>query len=125
MSEDRVLWWDRAGQPIADVLEWAKLLEDPGYRFVALDVDDGDESCRVSTIWEGLDATFGRLGVPSIFRTAYLVGDKVVEEFQWPDEDTALEGHRIMCLEFLQREPRPEDGHLIAAIEAYRHADPS
>jgi hypothetical protein len=111
------LFWDRAGHPIEDTLEWAKLYEDAGYRFVALDVEGDD---RVSTIWEGVDGSHGRLPAPMIFRTAYFVGDEIVDEFSWPSEDSALIGHSAMCFQLLGRLPRPEDGHLQAAIENHK-----
>jgi hypothetical protein len=57
-------YFDRAGRPIS-LAVWAWLLERPDYRRVAL---DGVGPCHVSTVWLGIDHSFGQ-GPPVIFET--------------------------------------------------------
>lgn len=60
-------YFDRQGRQLRDVLEWAKLLESPGYKRIALTTLRG---IRVSTIWTGLDAGWAEDGAPTqIFET--------------------------------------------------------
>lgn len=117
------LYWDRANHPIADVLEWARLFEDPGYRYVALDIE-GHRS--VSTIWQGLNIGFAMLAVTDetafIFETAYFVEHEMRDSYPAHSEEGALALHTMLCEELLGRPPRPEDGHLQAAIERDRRA---
>src|SRR5262245_17445389 len=56
--------WDRQGNPL-DLMEWARLMEDPEYRRIA-DTTIGDY--WISTVWLGIDHGFG-MGVPIIFET--------------------------------------------------------
>lgn len=112
-------YWDRAGTYMDDVLEWARLYEDPGYRFVALDVD-GDT--RVSTIWQGLNLqpTFIEDAIPLIFETMVFHGENEVARMFWPTEESALAGHNQTCRRFLRRRARPQDGYLNRAIEGQK-----
>lgn len=55
------LCYDRSGQPIT-LWEWADQMEDPDLKRVALDCLDG--AADVSTVWLGLDHSFGH-GTPS------------------------------------------------------------
>lgn len=113
------MFWDRANHPIHDVIEWAKLFEDAGYRLVALDIE-GD--VRISTIWQGINLypTFLPDAVPSIFETMAFRHDDALERMFWPSEWSALEGHSMLCQAMLGRPARPEDGHLARAIEGQK-----
>ena len=66
MSDDLILFWDRQGQPITDVLRWGELYEDPEYRFLRrTPVGNGE----VITAWLGIDQGYGEEGPPLIFGT--------------------------------------------------------
>lgn len=113
------LFWDRQNKPIEDTLVWARLYEDTAYRVVAVD-SDGPTSPMVSTIWEGLDRahTLGQDGSTAmIFETALLVDGRISEAWLSHTEEDALWNHRQACLDYLGREPRPEDGHLQTIID--------
>lgn len=64
-------YYDKFGQPIEDVLDWGKLFEDWEYRRI------GStrlwHGARVSTVWLGLDHSFGD-GPPLIFETMIFGG---------------------------------------------------
>lgn len=115
------LFWSRANEPIEDTLEWARKFEDPAYRFVALDVEDG---WTVSTIWQGLDLAHSLRpdrDTVMIFETALFGPDEVGEDrWFWHSEEEALAGHDWVCAQNLNRPARPEDGHLATAIAGYR-----
>lgn len=71
-----VIFYDRDGAPLA-VLEWARLYEDDSYRRVRGSLvtsgADPSQTFLVSTIWEGIDSSFGYVpGVPMIFETRVL-----------------------------------------------------
>lgn len=117
------LFWDRQNQPIEDTIEWARKYEDDAYRIVAVD-SDGPTSPMISTIWEGLDRGHylhqdGSTAL--IFETARVVDGDVVEAWLSHTEEDALHNHRQACIDFLGREPRPEDGHVQTIIERSKH----
>lgn len=69
-------WYDREGNPIPDLLTWGRMLEDREYQRVAsTKLDNGK---WVSTVWLGLDHSFGFGDGPLIFET--MVFDKNGEE---------------------------------------------
>lgn len=85
-------WYDRKGQPIADLLTWARMLEDEGQRQVAYDrVDD----VGVSTIWLGLDhgdrSTADHR--PIIFETMVFGGERDRTCWRYATEEEAVTGH--------------------------------
>jgi hypothetical protein len=113
------LFWDRQNKPIEDTIEWAKKFEDLTYRLVAVDVDNPGAP-MVSTIWNGMDQAFDPFGTDEtalIFETAYIVDGELRDKFASHSEEGALEMHRMVCLELLGREPRPEDGHVQTIID--------
>lgn len=68
------MFFDREGNPIDEVIEWAKKFEDPEYRIIAVDQDEPG-SPMVSTIWQGMDlARNFRADIPPmIYETALLL----------------------------------------------------
>ena len=117
-------FWSRDGEPM-ELTEWARAYEKVENRTVALDIDEPDK--MVSTIWEGMNSPLVLIHdhtVPeephSIFETAYLVNGEIVDKFRWASLEGALEGHRMVCIELLGREPRPEDGWVEKRIAADR-----
>lgn len=113
------LFWDRQNKPIENVIDWAKKYEDVAYRIIAVDMD-GPDKPMVSTIWEGMDRSFA---IPPtddtalIFETAVVIDGRVIDAFLAHSEEGAREMHRMVCIEILNREPRPEDGHVQTIIE--------
>ena len=63
-----ILYYDRKGKPINDVLEWGRLLEDFKYKIVKQEyLSDGK---WISTVWLGLDHGFlPNHNKPLIFET--------------------------------------------------------
>jgi hypothetical protein len=62
---DRARWYDKEGQPIKDLVAWAKLLDDKEYSRVGLFERPW---VKVSTVWLGLNHNWGK-GDPLIFET--------------------------------------------------------
>lgn len=84
------MYYDRNGNPLNDVLDWAQLKEDMDYCQVAL-----DEVCghRVSTIWRGLDMTYGPGGPPLIFESMVFGPSANDYTNRYPTLAEALAGH--------------------------------
>jgi hypothetical protein len=81
--------FDRDGKPIS-LSNWTAKLENDHYRQVAW-TEVGDY--RVSTIWLGLDYSFGGNN-PLIFETVVFDGySKNIFQFRHSTEEEALEGH--------------------------------
>lgn len=90
MVSDGPRFFDRQGRRI-DYREAVRLLEDVDYRRVAWDAV-GD--LEVSTVWLGLDHSFG-LGPPLIFETMiFEAGPLNTECRRYGSEAAALAGHR-------------------------------
>lgn len=83
------MYYDRSGQPIG-MMEWATEME--GNRRVAADEVDG---VRVSTVWLGLDHSFGG-GCPLIFETMVFGGPLDMEQDRYSTEAEAIAGHVSM-----------------------------
>lgn len=116
-------YWKRDGTWTEDTIEWAKLYEDPAYRVVAFDGDEGGLS--VSTIWMGISS--GSLGSEEfpvhVYETARLnKNGNVVNFTRTSSEAEAMEMHREYCLKTLKREPRPEDGHVQVIVDRMKKA---
>jgi hypothetical protein len=96
------LWLDRQGEPIPMLVSEA-LLTDDDYRVVKQDVFVvDDQPVMVSTVWLGLDMSFGLGGPPKIFETMIFSADAksvLLNEMQWrwSTEEEALEGHAEAC----------------------------
>lgn len=76
-----VEWYDRHGIPIYDTAEVERLLRDMSYKRVArskvISAADPSKSFDVSTVWLGLDHSFGE-GIPLIFETkVFAEGDSM------------------------------------------------
>lgn len=96
---DEPLFYDRKGEPILDVNEWARLNEDPDYHFVRRDLI-GDR--WVITIWIGLDHLTGEAEKPHIFTSGVFVAQdrrdpgaigQMLEEHSYATEEEAIAGH--------------------------------
>jgi hypothetical protein len=80
-------YYDFDGEPITH-LQWTELFS--GDRMVAFtEVDDWS----VSTIWLGLDHSFGLGGSPLIFETMIFGGPCDGEQWRYPNRHAALAGH--------------------------------
>lgn len=87
-------YYDKAGNPITDVLVWGRLFEDMDYRRIGQDVVImGDEPVNVSTVWLGIEHSWGR-GRPVIFETMVFGGPYDQEQMRYCTEAEAEQGHR-------------------------------
>jgi hypothetical protein len=108
-------YYNKQGLLLPNAVIWARLIEDPAYCNIAVDVE---QNFMVSTVWEGHE----RQGEgPGIFETAILRDGVVVQRFRWRDLDSAEKGHAEIVRKSLLREPRPEDLYLEKIIEAERN----
>jgi hypothetical protein len=110
-------FFDRKGEPMEDVLAWARAYEDTLYRLVAV---DHTETRMVSTIWEGFDTSVVLLDMPVpgfIFETALMENGSIVDKQRWATEEEALEGHATACRVWLGRDPQQGDIELIIEAE--------
>lgn len=73
-------YYDKFGEPIEDVLTWAKLFEDLAYK--RIEITRLWHGGRVSTVWLGIDHSFDD-GSPLIFETMVFGGR------DWGDLDCA------------------------------------
>ena len=103
MSTGRIPYYDRKGRPM-DLMEWARLSEDPDYRIVAQHWVRG---WMVSTVWLGIDHGFATMfsggpHIPVIFETMIfapgdvrLAEDDELDQYQerYATEEAALAGH--------------------------------
>lgn len=94
--------FDRDGEPIT-AGQWVALFEDKSYQLVEQTEVGG---LFVSTVWLGLDHSFGRGDRPVLFETMVFDehgaegkrGDEVVDGcWRYSTEDEALTGHRAVC----------------------------
>lgn len=96
----RHLYYDRQGQPIT-LHEWAAKMNDDAYKRVAITECAG---VMVSTVWLGLDHSFGSTGPPVIFETMVFASENAPEalaasdgeEWRYATEAEAMEGHRAV-----------------------------
>jgi hypothetical protein len=89
------LYYDRRGEPI-DADEWARLFEDCDYQRLAttrLGVD-----ILVSTVWLGIDHSFGGDEDPIIFETMVFGGPDGETIVRYSTEAAALEGHEVAVM---------------------------
>jgi len=111
------MFWDRKGEPIENVIAWARMYEDTSYRVVAVDTDEA-KRMMVSTIWNGIpQATLNNDMPIGIFETAFLVDGLVADSWRSDTEAEAMFVHDEKCREFLRRPARPDDKHVQTIIE--------
>ena len=97
----QMFYYDRTGQPLADITAWDKLHDDIQYRRVAeTTVPDGT---WISTVWLGIDHRFSE-GPPLIFETMVFPqkGGTLDERDQvrYSTEVEALAGHEAMVVKW-------------------------
>lgn len=80
--------YDRDGSPI-DHMRWAELFGDREYARIA---EDWHGQSRVSTVWMGMDHSFGR-GPPLIFETMIFGGPLDGYQDRYSTVDEARAGH--------------------------------
>lgn len=92
---------DDNGNPIPtdDILEWGRWLENTDNRRVAQDLDEADEgkTIRVSTVFLGVDHSFGFGGPPVLWETFVFGGLLDGEMDRYTSKEAALLGHQQMC----------------------------
>jgi hypothetical protein len=77
------MFYDRQGRPI-ETAEWSRKFEDPDYKMVAQHWVRG---WMVSTVWLGIDHSFGMSRAPLIFETMiFPPGDEAGGGSVWADE---------------------------------------
>lgn len=82
-------YFDREGRPL-DLWQWAAMFEDGAARRVA---EDDVGGVWVSTVWLGLDHSFGTSPRPLIFETMCFGGPLDQEPRRYATEAEALAGH--------------------------------
>lgn len=89
-----ILFWDKDGASIEDTLVWARKFEDLDYKRVARTVlGDGR---LVSTVWLGVDQSYGRAAQPLIFETMAFAAEDLMDGLlrtAWPTLGAAIAGH--------------------------------
>lgn len=97
-------YYDRQGRAIS-LKQWLVLFNDREYQIVKQSRDVGK---LVSTIWLGLDHSFGS-GPPVIFETMVfklgkdgeMIPDDIASQ-RYCTEESALKGHEAMCLGYIK-----------------------
>ncbi|HSV08577.1 MAG TPA: hypothetical protein VLI07_18820 [Candidatus Binatus sp.] len=85
--------FDRDGEPIT-MRQWGMLAHDRDYKVVK---QEHVGPYFVSTVWLGLDHSFGR-GPPIVFETMVFKEDRTdLECWRYATEAEAVEGHQLMC----------------------------
>jgi len=101
------MYFDIDGNPMP-FSEWTRGACDQGYRRIA---DDRIGLFRVSTIWLGIDHSWGT-GTPIIFETMVLL-DGTVEDFgmqRYCTKEEARAGHEAVCAELRVTDQQAADG---------------
>lgn len=101
-------WYDKEGKSI-DVRDADRLLNNDAYKRVGWDVLPS--GLKVSTVWLGLDHSFGRDGPPLIFETmVFMPGEsfREVDSARYATKEAALAGHTAMLSEWKDK-PVPVD----------------
>jgi hypothetical protein len=113
----KYMFFDKDGEPIENVIEWAQKFEDPEYRIIAVDQDAPGQP-MVSTIWQGLDLArnFNVDIPPMIFETVLMISKddnpaeaKIVRSQYTATQEEAERAHRLFCEDHLLREPESAD----------------
>lgn len=91
MSDKYILNDDGQPEPCEDLLTWGRWMESREARVVARDEFDG--GVRVSTVFLGLDHSFGA-GEPVLWETMIFGGPHSDYQERYTSREAALEGHR-------------------------------
>jgi hypothetical protein len=93
-------FYDRAGDPITRE-RWSVLTRDDSYRRVDMTtLKFGETLVMVSTVWLGIDHSFGVPGMPiSIFETMVFDGPRDGDQYRYATEDEARAGHAEVVAE--------------------------
>ena len=84
---------DRDGEQIT-IEQFMEKMGDDAYRFVEVTmIEKGAESCRVSTVWLGIDHGFDEYEPVQLFETMVFGGSKAGFERRYATEMEALTGH--------------------------------
>lgn len=99
---DRPMCYDRQGHPIT-MARWAWLRDPRGHGdddYLRVALDEVDEVYTVSTVWLGLDHSFGH-GPPQIFETMTFLSGTVEDTScqRYATEDQARAGHEAVVAE--------------------------
>ena len=90
--------YNREGEPIT-LDEWASLLADRDYKIVE-QTQIPETEILVSTVWLGIDHSFGYSDKPVLFETmVFGMGEEIQE--RWHTEDEARQGHRQILAKVL------------------------
>lgn len=95
-----VYYYDREGQPMT-MGEWSERLGDIAYKHVAVTAVGDD--VEVSTVWLGLDYSFGFGGPPLIFETLVFGGELDGWMDRYPTLEAAEAGHEAMVAEVREK----------------------
>lgn len=92
--------YDRDGKPITWE-EYSKLYQETYSRIALTQFDDGS---TVSTVWLGIDHSFGGNSAPIIFETMIFSAAPDADELCWrySTEEEALEGHERAVLDWMK-----------------------
>ena len=91
MTDD--YYYDPDGNPIS-MFEWGELFHSGAARHLAATaIDSDDGGCAVSTIWLGVDHSFGLSGPPLIYETMIFGGPLNGEQWRTPNRHAALACH--------------------------------
>jgi hypothetical protein len=97
-----MIYYSRKGRPIA-LGTWAAMVEDGNYKRVA---ETRTDNGYVSTVWLGLDHSYGRGKNPIIFETMVFGGPLDREQERYCTEEEALKGHEAMVARCINGGPR-------------------
>ncbi len=99
-------FYDRRGQPMASLDEWATAFEGVTRQVASTTLPNGR---LVSTVWLGIDHSFGS-GPPLIFETMVFPGDGDAHDLdcdRYSTETDAIAGHARMCEKWADLEVKP------------------
>lgn len=96
-----IRWFDRDGEPLWDLMETERLLNDIEYKRVAW--DPLPKGGHLSTVWLGLDHSHSSTGRPIIFETMALPRDAYGVSARYSTLREAQEGHALILAELTKR----------------------
>ena len=84
-------YYDMEGNPIEGVLTWAQMFESDDRQ---IGRDEPARDILVSTVWLGIDHSFGFSGPPLIFETMIFGGREDQYQVRYSTREEALAGHK-------------------------------